>query len=218
MHPLHPIGCPDWEYKNHPNYVPGDILSRVIGIVHDLRRGRTDSSHLASDTRPTHTRMFHDLSPQGHEYYVGHYRGENFRCLQYYTVGIMGDPSVGLDPTLVTGRMGQFERLVRGGLAALDQASQLPRVQVSGQQKLLCALAFACRVFELFLRIHPYANGNGHMARFIVWAILGRYGYWPYRWPIEPRPSDPPYTDLIKRYRAGIHAPLEIYILHCIQR
>jgi len=39
--------------------------------------------------------------------------------------------------------------------------------------------------------------------RFLVWAILGRYGYWPNRWPIGPCPSHPEYAPLIVRYRNG---------------
>jgi Fic family protein len=74
----------------------------------------------------------------------------------------------------------------------------------------------ACMVFELFLRIHPYANGNGHAARFCTWAILGAFGYWPERWPIEPRPPDPPYTQLLVDYRNGNRVPLERYLLSCI--
>jgi hypothetical protein len=32
------------------------------------------------------------------------------------------------------------------------------------------------------------------------------------RLPLEPRPPDPPYSDLIKLYRDGNKQPLEIYI------
>jgi Fic family protein len=74
----------------------------------------------------------------------------------------------------------------------------------------------ACRVFEVFLRIHPYANGNGHAARFLIWCLLSRYGYWPKGWPIEPRPPDPPYTHLISEYRNGNWEPLEEFVLKTV--
>jgi hypothetical protein len=59
-------------------------------------------------------------------------------------------------------------------------------------------------------------NGNGHAARFVLWTILGRYGYWPERWRVDPRPPDPPYTQLIFDYRSGNHEPLETYVLQSV--
>ena len=216
MDSLHPIGCPEWEYKRHPTYRPSELRARAVGIIRDLRNARTDSCGAAADTRPIHKQMFDGLTPIGHDYFAGHYRGEGYRCLQYYAVEIRGDRSVGLNPTLVFGRMSQFSREIRGGIAALDLAQRLPNSVVPSEQKLLRIIEFSCSVFEIFLRIHPFANGNGHMGRFMIWAILGRYGYWPSRWPIEPRPPDPPYTTLITQCRAGIHGPLEDYILRCL--
>jgi len=69
---------------------------------------------------------------------------------------------------------------------ALDGAHKLPNAHLPREQKLAYAVIFACSIFVTFLQIHPYANGNGHAARLVVWAILGRYGYWPKSWPIEP--------------------------------
>lgn len=212
---MHPADCPNWEYKDHPNY-PGDLVARVTRVLVELRSGTIGSCQFAADTRPKHGEVFQNLTPPGYAYFAGHYRGEIFRCLQYYCVGVQGDRSVGLAPTYVINRMRWFEGLVRRGIATLDKASQLPNSQVPPEQKILFTVVFVCRVFELFLQIHPYANGNGHMARFMVWAILGRYGYWPSKWPVEPRPPNPPYINLITQYRAGNRSPLENYILNCI--
>ena len=172
---MHPRDCPNWEYEHHPNY-PGDLTARVKRVLVDLRSGIIDSCQLAADTRPTHGAVFQNLTPSGFEYLAGHYRGEIFRCLQYYSVFVPGDRSVGLAPTYVVNRMRWFEGLVRRGIAALDEASRVPNSQVPPEQKILFTVVFACRVFELFLQIHPYANGNGHMSRFMIWSILGRYG------------------------------------------
>jgi Fic family protein len=43
-------------------------------------------------------------------------------------------------------------------------------------------------MFLAFVTIHPYANGNGHAARLVVWALLLRYGFQPTGWPVDPRP------------------------------
>ena len=87
---------------------------------------------------------------------------------------------------------------------------------VTARTRLLATVAVACAVFELFLRIHPYLNGNGHAGRFVLWAILSRYGYWPGRFRIDPRPPDPPYSELIVKYRNGVKEPLEQFVLHAL--
>jgi hypothetical protein len=66
---------------------------------------------------------------------------------------------------------------------------------------------------QLVVRTVP----SGHAARFIMWAILGRYKFWPVRWTVEPRPADPPYTDLLRRHRDGDTKPLIEYVLACIK-
>src|SRR5262249_24510488 len=129
---------------------------------------------------------------------------------------IQNDPNVGCPPLWVPGYMQELSQTIRAGLGTLDAANQLPDGQVPAEQKVAYVVAFACRVFEMFLRIHPYVNGNGHAERFISWAIVGRYGYWPMKWSVEPRPPDPPYTNLITAYRAGNPQALEEFVLRCI--
>jgi len=160
--------------------------------------------------------MFRTLTPPGCEYYAGHYRGEPFRCLQFCTVRIPADPRVGAPPSSVYSFMTNLEATIRGGMAAIDRAHDLPVAQLSPELRLLNAVRFACGIFQVFLTIHPYLNGNGHAARYILWAILGRYEYWPERWPVEPRPPDPPYSKAIAAHRSGDCLPLETFVLSTI--
>lgn len=191
-----------------------EVLTRnSASVLSDLRSGLIDTLAGAADSRPIHRRLFHELTPPGHEYYAGNYRGEDYRCLRYLNVMIPGDPQVGFPSNWVLGYVREIAGLIRGGISALDLARQVPDGQLPREQKVLYVVIFACRIFELFLRVHPYADGNGHAARFIVWAILGRYGYWPKRWPLDPRPPDPPYSELIRQYRSGNRERLEAYIL-----
>lgn len=209
----HPADCPEFEYANHPGR--RTILpARVADLLIRLRRRDLDGREVASDTRSGHRFLFESMTPDGHDYYAGHYRGEPFRCLEHYRVGIQGDARVGYPPHLVPGHMDEFANLVRAAIEALDSGHNVPGTTPG--EKLYFTVAVACRIFELLNRIHPYANGNGHAARLCIWAILGRYGYWPERWPIEPRPPDPPYTTLLVAYRNGNREPLEGYVLNCI--
>lgn len=210
---MHPPDCPSWEYNSHPD------RQRVLGngvtsILIELRTGVLDTHTNASDTRYVHGRLFNGLTPQNCEYYAGHYRGENFRCLLYYDVYIPGDPRVGCTPMYCLNAMDDLKNLISDSISNLDDLHTETNVPL--YDKLLATISAACHIFEIFLRIHPYANGNGHAARFLIWTLLGRYGYWPERWPIEPRPADPPYTRLIVEHRNGNPLPLETFILNCI--
>ncbi len=202
----HPPDCPDFDYERHPNW--REVLpARNAEILRDLANGAIDTREASTDTRPVHRRLFDGLTPTGHDYFAGAYRGELHRCLRHYSVGIADDPRVGIPPHSVGFWMDELRSVIRSGINALDNDSTLTR-----EDRLRYLLVFACRVFELFLRIHPYANGNGHSARFIVVSVLGRYGHWPKRWTIEPRPADPPYSAFIKLYRDGNRDPLEQFL------
>jgi len=210
---MHPYDCPNWEYSQHPDRHV--IPQRVAAILVNLAKGTLDTADVATDTRREHGQIFDGLSPVGYEYYAGHYRGENFKCLRFYPVAVQGDPRVGAYPASVNFLMKELSAELRAGLLALDGNVLLPV-----KDKLRYAIAIACNVFVHFLTIHPYANGNGHAGRLIVWCILGRYGYWPQQWPVDPRPDppppNPPYIELIARYRNGDREPLESYMVQIL--
>jgi hypothetical protein len=207
--------CPEWEYANHPQR--SSILPiRVREVLVDLRRGRVNSRDSSRDTRSVHHRIFVELTPTGFEYFAGHYRGEDFPCLRDCRVGIASDPRVGSAPDLIHQQMQVVANVVDRELASLDAAHQAPNAVIDPALKILNAVIVACRIQEMVFRIHPYKNGNGHMARFVIWSVCGRYGYWPKRWIVEPRPPDPPYTQLIVEYRNGNPEPLEQFVLQSI--
>jgi fido (protein-threonine AMPylation protein) len=208
---MHPQDCPSWDYSVHPK--KREVLGRKAKeVLVDLRRGRLDTLENATDSRRVHRRLFLELTPQGYEYYAGNYRGDSYRCLRYYDVTIPADPRVGFRAAYVLGFMRELAARITSGVGALDLAGNIPDPNFTPHLKALNVVVFACHIFEAFLRIHPYVDGNGHAARFILWAILGRYGYWPRRWPIDPRPPDPPYSELIREYRSGNREPLEAYV------
>lgn len=212
---MHPAECPDWEYTRIAGH--SEILAQSqSAIFADLRARRINSGEVSSDTRPFHERMFRDLAPADCSYFAGHYRGEDFKCRRYLQVGIPSDPRVGSAPDLVRDQMSDLANLIQASVAGLDEGHRLPNAQLDASQKAMYSVCIACRIFEAFLRVHPYANGNGHAARLCLIALLGRYSYWLRAWPVEPRPADPPYTDLIVQYRNGNPEPLESFIFRSI--
>src|SRR5438128_1261902 len=141
-----PVDCPDWDYETHPNWqtvLPQRTSETLIGLVD----GTIDTRQSALDCRPVHRRLFEGLTPVGHDYFAGHYRGEPFRCLQHYEVGVPGDPRVGTPPHAVDYRLRQWKASVQSAVDALDTDRTLSR-----QDRLRYLIALACSTFELFLR------------------------------------------------------------------
>lgn len=210
---MHPHDCPAWEYTNVAGY-KNILRAATLKTVMALRNRTFDAAPFVSDTRGIHFDLFSDLTPhQDQKYLAGHYRGENYRCLKYLAVGIQSDPRVGCPPEQVLGHMTLFSREILGAISSLDAAFKVPNSLLSQKDKIKYAVMAVSKFFELFLRIHPYANGNGHIARFLVIAILGRYDFWLTDFPLEPRPKDPEYTDAIVAYRNGNPYLLEAFIL-----
>ena len=201
--------CPGWDYADHPN--ANAVGARCAQLLIDLRTGAIATDQNVRDTRPLHSRMFTGLTPSGHPYFAGHYRGEKFRCLEFYNVMIQSDPRVGVDARHVARDMANLaDHILRPGFSALQAAFALPDSRISPAQKLYFLVVFCCRTLVEFLRIHPYANGNGHMGRLIVWLTLAKFGYWPQTWPLD---TSPPYHDLISKYRDNDVSPLEQFLL-----
>lgn len=209
---MHPRDCPEFEYDNHPQRTTV-LPSRCEELLRQLYAKTIPADEMACDTRPSHRHLFEKLTPPRHSYYAGNYRGAAYRCLREYEVGVLQDPRVGIPPGRVSGEMTKLASEIRLDLGVLSQVHNLPNSQCSGAMKVMSTIVVACRVLEQFLRVHPYANGNGHAGRFVVWAILWRCGYWPQKWPLD---ASPPYHVLLSRYRDGDVLPLEQFVLSCL--
>jgi Fic family protein len=140
-----------------------------------------------ADTRDWHRMMMHGLDVPKPEY-VGHFRGEpgvervNVRIGRRY-----GTPS-----HHVAAALAEFEHTLQTAAAVLDEeinSGQIP----SGDQ--FDAIIDLCAwVHAEWARIHPFANGNGRIAR--LWAnyVAMRYGL-PAFVTLRPRP-DSPYDEI----------------------
>jgi hypothetical protein len=197
---LPPHDCPAFEYEHHPDRAT-KLPHRVAAILSDLRRRIIDSLAAACDTREVHQRVFSGLTPPRQPYYAGHYRGEDFHCLRRYRVFVNGRE--GCPPSNVHLMMAELSKSIATAITALDVGNSQPNSIVPPELKLIHTIQVACRFFDLIGQV-------------CLWAILARYGYFPVRWPIDPRPPDPPYTQLLLDYRAGNRDGLEQYILGCL--
>jgi hypothetical protein len=210
-------GCPAWEYNTiaNVNAVLAERARQALVII----RGKSpaEQEHLARETRPAHKVYFDGLTPHGYPHYAGNYRGQPLACLDAYEVHIQGDPNVGHTaatvPFEMEQRFGHEIDAIFGQLRMVWSASEqifLP------ERKLHRSVELATAAFVDFLEIHPYANGNGHIGRLILICILARFGIFLARWPLHPRPPDPPYSSHIAQYRLGNKDQLVAFVLSCI--
>lgn len=182
--------------------------ARCAQILEDLAQGRLSFIVHAKDSRPVHFQMFEGMTNPGDECFAGHYRGEAFAQLVGYRCYVPMDPRVGVEPALVATELDRFAGHVD---LALDAVSRI-QTDKSREELVVRTIGIACALLVEFLRIHPYANGNGHIARFIVWALLAHIGVWPRSWPLnESLPH--PYGTLISMFRDGNRVPLIRFVL-----
>ncbi|MBX5279771.1 Fic family protein [Rhizobium sp. NLR10a] len=172
---------------------------------------------MATDSRLVHSFMFNGLTPEHFDYFAGHYRGEEFRCLVTYEVGVPGDRRVGHPAATVPMEMNAFSLSIGKVIEQLDYHYGVPNAIFSPAHKLIRAIELAAAVFVYFLEIHPYANGNGHMARWILMCLLSRHGiYLNASFDLHPRPAEPRYSQAIVQYRNNNKAPLHILLMECL--
>jgi fido (protein-threonine AMPylation protein) len=144
----------------------------------------------AQDTRTLHRNFFDGLTPAGFDYYAGHYRGENFLCLKEYEVRIKNAPRVGHPAAVVPDQMRLMATAVANVAEHCDILYAANSRVVGNAEKLARLVQVVAALFVYFLEIHPYGNGNGHIARFLLITLLCRYGIFPSRWP-PPSSSGP---------------------------
>lgn len=204
-----PFDCPkNWEYKNDARY-QSILKTAYANFLLRIAFGTVEVPKEAVDTRPTHHSFFRELAPPLFPYIAGHYRGENFRCLKNYYVQVKSDRRVGYPPAIVADCM---QRLKNDVIAAVDSLDASKGV-VPDNIHVLNAVKLTSFILNEFFLIHPYANGNGHIGRTVVWMILSRYGYRPHRLHIDHSPS---YAQQLMAYRDGNRQLLEAFLLSCM--
>ena len=113
---------------------------------------------------------------------IGRFRGES--GLEDVGVTIGGVP--GIHPSQVANALRTFESTLQAAAAALD--AKYPAGQDLDGDGLRAVIDLAAWTHAEWVRLHPFANGNGRTAR--IWAnfILMRYGIAPFV-RLRPRPD-----------------------------
>jgi hypothetical protein len=116
----------------------------------------------------------------------------------------------GVAPDLVLGEVDALLKRVAATLAVLDEAiaSKAPARFTRDELRAVCELAGT--LHGEWVRIHPFGNGNGRMARLLANWVLMRYGIEPV---LSPRPRPEGLYELAAR--ASMHGRHDVMVL-CI--
>jgi Fic/DOC family len=198
--------CPDWNQDR-----PGDtrLIVENIGALWPLIEGD-------ATTRPTPSlatalewhRHIYDGVAVPHPDYVGHMRDSDARypCLIDYEVAV--GTARGIPARDVPAALDAFIRSTARVVSTLDAA--VPAGIVPSSPPVVAAVVRLCAYAHgEWIRIHPFANGNGRTAR--IWAnwIAVRYGLPPFV-RIKPRPDDVLFAGAAELSMRGDHRPTEV--------
>ncbi len=180
---------PDWDEDSTR------LRANLTLVLRDVRRAAKQRETPSLDAaRRWHIRLMAGLNVLDPRV-VGAFRGEP--GLQNLQVKV--GPNYGVASTNAARELTRFEAKVRRLIAELD--ALLPDGEQPDTDQLAAILDLCAWVHSEWIRIHPFANGNGRTAR--IWAnfIAMRYGLPPFV-RLHPRP-DAGYSDAGERAMSG---------------
>ena len=148
-------------------------FANVLASTRDAARGRVVPALELARGWQRETMRGLTLPEDAQAQYVGQYRGEAGLEL----IGVRIGDARGVDPVRVGAALKDFESLLQQVLAALDQA--LPVGTPLDGDGLAAVVEVAAWAHAEWIRIHPFANGNGRTARNWANFIFMRYGLPP---------------------------------------
>lgn len=167
----------DWD-ANSPR-----LTENLVAVLRRVRAAafRRDAPSL-KDARDWHRDMMAGLRVP-HPSRVGRFRGE--AGLETYRVRV--GVNKGVAPADVGGALARFEQTLRSAVAALDE--RYPAGQELDTDGLAAVIDLCGWAHAEWIRVHPFANGNGRTARIWANALLMRYRLPPVM-HLRPRPKD----------------------------
>jgi hypothetical protein len=189
------VVLPDWDADSprlHTN------LGLVDAIIHDDAKKRRVPT--VEDAREWHKTMMRGLDP-GNPIFVGNFRGEpGLEDVGVEVAGISGTM-----PWDVQAELQRFESRLQAVVSGLDDLYPEPEsLDDDGRNAVIELAAWA---HSDWVRIHPFANGNGRTSRMWANLILLRYGMPPVL-RLRPRPDAPDYGQAGKAGMQGDDKPM----------
>ncbi len=161
------------------------IATNALALVRQIHTESPTRAPLAFETlHEWHRRLFEGCTVPAPGY-LGNFRGEpSVPELSDYEVQVGGVP--GALASVVEARVRVLVDALNQALSGLD--AQISVDAIPGRAEIQAILLLCARVHGEWVRIHPFANGNGRTARVLVAWLALRYNL-PVFLNIKPRPA-----------------------------
>lgn len=156
-----------------------DNLTRLLRRIREDARRR--DSPTVEDARHWHAEAMQNLQVPDQKF-VGAFRGE--AGLENIQVRMAG--RYGVTAPEVPADFAHFEQVLQRAIGRLDE--WIPREAELDADQLSAIVEVCAWAHAEWVRIHPFANGNGRTARLWVNSIASRYGLPPFL-RLRPRPA-----------------------------
>lgn len=197
--------CARWDYKSHPGL--SNVASTCGEFIQQIRTSPDSQASALRNTKPFHAAMFRHAVPPACIYLAGEYRGSDHSCLKFRDVGMGGRTGA---PCL------EVERLMRDFHFALTVSINTldSRYKISGESPefLHDLVLFTAQAISDFQDIHPYADGNGHVARLLAWVITGHFDLQPNEWWLHDNPRNG-WDDAVQAHQEGNPMLLQAFLM-----
>lgn len=174
-----------------------DNLMRTLRAVRDQATARNPIQ--AEDVKDWHTEIMKNLRVPKQEY-VGRFRGE--KGIEDVQV-IIGQCRC-VTPDKVSSAIYQFNINLKKVLHRLDEL--IPAGSIPNANTMDAVLDVCGWVHAEWVRIHPFANGNGRTARLLANYVAMRYGIPPFV-RLRPRPYGDAYASVGNQAMQGEWTP-----------
>ena len=201
---------PGWD-EDSPQLESNLAEAQRLATEHALARRRLTLSSIRAWRRATmkslEIKQAAELGATAEDL-VGHFRGPP----KLAGIGAGIGAHLGTPSKDVAAQTQRFIEVAQTLLAALDKrfpADELDALDNDGLRAVAEAAAWAdCE----WVRVHPFANGNGRTSRLIGNSVLIRYGLLPV-FRLRPRPGGG-YEDATAAALSGDHLPMTAYVIN----
>lgn len=176
-------------WNDDPGGCESQIVGNVVALGHDMAASadQRDAPTIAM-AQDCHRRLY-DQVPLPVPYYAGEVRDSDPEYPELDGHEVRVGPFHGLPSPLVPQALATFGAQAKSAVQILDglvAAGEKP----ANSNEAHAVLTLCANLHGEWIRIHPFANGNGRIARLWAnWAAL-RYGLPPFV-TIRPRPGSP---------------------------